>query len=868
MLKRLFTRVLLVVFCVQAAVVAQAQFGGAGGGFGPREGQKETKIPGTATDNTPKGTAKIIGFVIDSAATSAVEYATIGLFDKATNKPVSGASADDKGKFTINRLGAGTYKLIVSFIGFKSLTLPEIVLTKGQTLDLGVLRLAQSAKALDEVTITGQRALIEDKVDRIVYNAEKDETSRGGDATDVLKKVPMLSVDLDGNVSLRGNSNIKVLINNKPSSIMASSVADAMKQIPADMIKSVEVITSPSAKYDAEGSSGIVNIITKKNTLQGLTLSIDNSVGLRGSNLGLNGNYRKGKVGLSLGGFGRFNYNTNGAFDNTQTTLSADGSSFTNQQTAETRNTSSFGSYRIGLDYDINKRNTLTGGFRLGARNAFVYQDFLQNNQFRNGNQVAKNTRNVETNDQSTNFDLNLDYTHTFAKPQQEFSVLTQISRNNRNNDFRNFLLDPTNLDLVRGGIRNDNISNNTEVTLQADYQVPLNKKHIFETGLKSIIRLVQSDFTNYVSADGINYIARTGATQNNVFDYDQNVYGAYTSLTTKYNKKYSSKVGVRYEQTSILANLKEGNNSFDIPSYGILVPSFTVSRTLKGGNQVKASYNRRIQRPSLQYLNPNINASNPLNISYGNPSLDPEFTNNFELQSNVFVKNVFLNASLFYRNTNNAIESLKDVVGKDTIRTTYANIGQQDAYGFNLFGNINVKKFMFGGGGDVFYTVLSNQVSNPIFAAQNEGWVMSGRMFASYNLTKTWGLQSFFFYRGNQVQLQGKQGNIAIYSLSVKKDFKDKKGSIGFGAENFFATEFKIRSETKSPIITQNQINTLRNMNFKINFSYRIGKMSFDQPTKRKKSVNNDDLKDGGGSSDSGNSGGGAPSGGGRGSR
>ncbi|MFM7856924.1 MAG: TonB-dependent receptor plug domain-containing protein, partial [Flammeovirgaceae bacterium] len=276
------------------------------------------------------------------------------------------------------------------------------------------------------------------------YNAENDQTSKGGDATDVLRKVPMLSVDLDGNVSMRGSQNIRVLINNKPSTIAANSVADALKQIPADQIKTVEVITSPSAKYDAEGSGGIINIITKKNNLQGLSLNADASAGLRGSNLGLNGSYRTGKMGFSLGGFGRSNYNQPGSFSNDQMTFKYDSMkrgrgdllSSTNQK-ADTRLINAFGQYTLGWDYDIDKKNSLAASVKYGLRNNLNWQDNLTTTSFTDpSNPNLNRTANVNTVDNSGTTDASLTYTRTFDKPQREFSVLALYSFNNRTNDF------------------------------------------------------------------------------------------------------------------------------------------------------------------------------------------------------------------------------------------------------------------------------------------------------------------------------------------------------------------------------------------------------------------------------------------------
>ncbi len=826
--------------------IAQFPMGGGGFGGGGSRRNEQMQMPGTG-QNGPKGSAKITGYVIDSAATKAVEFASIALTSTETKKIVDGAICDDKGKFSLTKIPTGEYTLSISFMGYKSAKVDVKIVNKNDEIDLGVIKLAQSTQLLNEVTVEGQRSLIEDKVDRMVYNAEKDVTNKGGDGADVLRKVPSLSVDLDGNVSLRGSSSVKVLINNKPSTIMASNVADALRQIPADMIKSVEVITSPSAKYDAEGSSGIINIITKKNTLQGLTLNFDSSVGIRGGNLGLNGNLRRGNMGFSLGGFARANYNINGRFDNTQITTANDGSKTTNVQGAETRNNGLFGNYQLGWDWDISKTSSISAMVKLGARNQTSYQDGLFTQIFRGTDVLqspfTKSLRDVTSLDNSNNVDANIDYTKTFKKPQQELTLSGQFSRNTRTNEFTNTIFNLPD-SLVRRGlnqITNINPSFNQESTLQIDYQTPIGNTQMIEFGGKGIFRKVSSTF---------NQIGNNGS-----LDYNQNIGASYFSYSLTTKKKYSLKVGGRYEYTTIDATqTKEASSSdINIPSYGVFVPSINLSKSLKGGTTLKLAYNRRIQRPSLQFLNPNTNASNPTNVTQGNPSLNPEYTNNYEFTVNTFFKNTFLTTALFIRNTTGSIQSVRNpttnAAGNPIILTTYENIGNEDAYGMNLFGNVNISnKLQLGGGTDFYYAVLNNNNPDPKLKASNEGWVASFRLFGSYNLTKGWGIQSFAFYRGNQVQLQGNQGGMGIYSLGLKKDFLNKKGSIGFGAENFFTPNgFTIKSNVDSPTISQVSVNTLRNMNFKVTFSYRIGKMTFVDAKKKKKSVNNDDMKDGG---------------------
>ena len=838
-MKKLF----LLFSLLGACQISNAQIPAGLGGFSGAAPKKEA----VAAPVAPKGSAKIVGYLLDSTDSKPVEFASVALINKTTGRPVDGTVADQVGKFTITKVAVGSYKLVASFLGYNSITIPVEITGKNDDKDLGVIRMGSNTQMLAEVTVEGQRALIEEKVDRTVYNAEKDQTNRGGDATDVLKKVPMLSVDLDGNPSLRGSSNIKVLINNKPSTILASNIADALKQIPADMIKTVEVITSPSARYDAEGSAGIINIVTKKNTLQGLTFSFDTSAGVRGSSLSMNGNFRNKTWGMSLGGYGRSQYNVNGQSESIQTTLN-NGFLTRNVQTSDTRSSGLFGNYQLGFDWDINKFNSITASSRIGFRNGNSWGDGLR--QVRNDKLFS--LRNTNSLDESANIDLNVDYTHTFAKPQKEFSILAMMSNNNRTNDFFNDIMNPnSSMSQIMNSIKNINGSVNKEATLQLDYQTPITKLQMIEFGAKIIGRQVNSDYASFLNPTGnnpSNYIKVNLANlPSNVFDYNQNILGTYFSYTLSTKSKWSMKLGGRYEYTDIEASFlkKEGQN-LTIPPYGVLVPSFNMSKTFKSGTW-RFSFNRRIQRPGIQNLNPNVNATNPLSISQGNPNLSPEYANNYEINYSKFVKQTYISTALFVRNNTGAINQIRTVIG-DTVKTTSMNIGVENAYGMNININMNLSnKLMIGGGGDFSYMVLKNNVADPLMNASNQGLQSNFRIFGNYNIGNGWGAQLFSFYRANQILLQGTQGGFGIYSLSMKKDFKNKRGSIGIGAENFLTNGMTIRSETKTPLITQESTNILRNMNFKINLSYRFGKMSF-SPTKKKKSVNNDDQKDGGG--------------------
>lgn len=799
------------------------------------------------------GKSIITGTLIDSANRQPVGYATVSVLEQATGKPISGVMADGNGVFTIGRLAAGTYRLKITFIGYADKVVPNLQIAEGATLKIGAIVINANAKALSEVKITAKKALIEEKIDRTVYNAENDLTARGGDATDVMKRVPMVSVDLDGNVSVRGSSNIKVLINGKPSAMMSASVSDALKQIPSDLIKSVEVITSPSAKYDAEGSGGILNIILKQNNLEGLSLNINTTAGTRGSGLGLNGGYKVGKFNFSLGGFGRASYNTPGDFTNSQTvtSLTSNDVSLTTQS-ARTKNSGLMGRYNFGVDYDINDHNSLSLGLVLGANNRPVQQNNFFTQSYLNDVLTGSTLQNNKITNNSNQIDATLTYTHTGSTPQREFSFLTAFSQNNRNYNFENIFLNQTD-GSVTNGLKNLNNSVNKEFTLEADYQTPTFKNQLLEFGVKDIIRTVSSDYTYYSASDGsLNYQPLASASLSNSFNYKQNVASGYLSYTLNPFKNYTLKAGARYEYTSITADFESGS-AVSIPNYGVLVPSLNFARKFDNGDMIKLGYNRRIQRPSLEFLNPNVQAANPLSITVGNPALQPEFTNNFELAYSTHIKNNNFNISAFMRNTNDAIQTIRTGSG-DTVRTTYQNLGKQNAYGMSLSANLSpLNKLNLNFGVDVYYLTLNNQNPDPLYYASNHGWVSNYRMFGSYDLSDKYAIQAFAFHRSNQIQLQGYQGGFGVYNLSFNRYFANKKGTIGIAGDNFLSKGYKIPTVVSSGNISQTAVNVNYIRSFEIKLSYKIGGLT-NKPSKPKKTINNDDLKqDGSGDSNSG---------------
>ena len=791
--------VLLCLFGTSTLAIAQIP-----GGFGsPQKATVKGRISATIKDSLSKG---------------AVNYATVSLVDAKLNKPVNGGITDQDGKITLQNVEAGSYFLKIGFIGYVTKSIAIVTTNKSLDKSLGIVFLVPTSNKLADVKVEGIRSVIENKVDRMVYNAEADGTNAGGDATDVMRKVPMLSVDPAGNVQLRGAA-VRVLINGKPSGTMAASVSDALKMIPAEQIKSVEVITSPSAKYDAEGSGGIINIITKKSNAQGVSGTVSAAAGTRQNNGALNLTAKSGRLSVNTSLGTNVAYAQDSRVEIINNTTFFDGTK--NNVAQQGVSKWSRGSYNggLGVDYDFNSYNNFSSTAKFSRFNngGPGTADYIINTL------PASNISNVDVT--RNNIDWNVDYVRTSKKEGEEFSISGQLSSSTSPTTISNLL---TSAGFPNGFQTNsDNSVKNNEYTGQTDYTYPFGKKTILELGAKGIFRNVKSQYGNNVKD----------------FNYNQDVAAAYSVLSFDLTKKIKFKGGLRAEYTNIGFNtVSSGNDKND---YFNLFPSLIISQTLNKGATVKFSYNRRVERPSQLYLNPFRNESDRFNVSQGNPQLKPELSQNLEVGYSTFIKGSIITASIFYRNTSGVIErSISPIVenGLSKVLASYLNIGRSQSYGVNLFGSYNPKPK---------WTLMGNFSGNT-YEVTNTATNISTGTFLNYSL---FGRSAYGFGKGLNFEVfgvatsanrtyQGKTDPLYFYGASLKKDILKKKGSIGLNTLNPFTKNLNIHTRSNSQdaagIVFQDSNIFYPLRSFGINFSYSFGKLKFDASSK----INNDDAK------------------------
>jgi len=797
-----------------------------------------SQTKGNQTGHVKGLTGVISGSLLDSLTADPIEYATVGILDLSTGKIINGGLADERGVFKIADIPAGQYKLQISFIGYSNRIVEGIELTpKHPDYNVGALLLAPESSLLAEIKVVGEVALIEAKPDKIVYNAEKDVTTRGGDAADVLRKVPLLAVDLDGNVSLRGSENIKVLINGRPSSMFNNNLADALKMMPADQIKSVEVITAPSAKYDAEGTAGIINIITRKKNVEGMTGNADVTAGTRTNRGNVNLNYGKGRMGMNLSGGGHYGYPQDGTSILEREEFNLPAASLLNQKGTTT--TSRYG-FRTsaGMEYNANAFNTLNGevSYR-GGRNindnvmlsAYEIDNILVDSYLREQDAISRRS----------SWEWELDYKHLFSKKQREWSFSAELDKGNddADADYDVAYLFPANT--LPATDNNINEGNNKEWSLQTDYAHPFNDHLKFETGLKANLRDIQSAFT-YRQYDHDLMEWSINPERTDIFHYNQNVYAGYLSSTLLVGEKTNLIAGIRTEATDLSGAFIFFTSPFD-NTYTNWLPSVTVSRSVSKMNQVRISYNQRIQRPNQRQLNPFVEYNDNRDISHGNPYLAPEYVHQLEIAGNFFMKGNMVSVTVYGRRTEDLIESLLRINDDGVSETTYENFGTRSAVGLNLFGTLVIdKKLTLRGGGDLNVWHEEGQFENEDLS--NSGYDYNVRLNATWTISETMRAEGFGFFRSPTFTVQGKTPSWSMMSIGIKKDLFNKRFSLGINITEPFRENLSFVRELSGSDFHQYSKNVRPVRSFGISLGYRFGKLDFSDRDRRK---DNNDMKE-----------------------
>ena len=759
----------------------------------------------------------VSGKIVDSKTGEILEYANISLTNTKWDKIIEGTISDAKGRFSMNKIRTGSYKISVSYLGYEMQNVDFGLTKKKPDIKLNDILLISNNEMLSEVKIKEQKPIFESKIDKIVYNAENDMNEGLNDATDVLRKTPLLTVDLEGEVSLRGSKNIKFLVNGKASTFFSSDIATALQMIPADEIKSIEVITSPGAKYDGEGDAGIVNIITKRKVIDGYKSTVNGSFGNRMNKQSANISLGKGRFGISARASARYSWPREGESNLFREEWDSYGDTSVLNQVSKT-----FGNWvgiggSVNMYYDINAYNSIMSDIRFGSRGSFS-----DNNTITNNNDTIIYKSFLGSSNESKNIEWSTDYTKTFANDdEREFNISLQIG-----GDLGDDNINSSKEKINQYSTYND--EKEIEITLQTDYTHPFMEDNKLEIGAKLINRdreLVSttvSEFTNYSSPQ-------------NIFNYKQQVLSTYISSDWLFNNDIGLKTGVRYEYTII-------NGDFKGNKYGNILPNITISKNFSKTKSLKLSYSNRILRPGIQNINPNTIKINDYSTTEGNPELTPANAKQIEMGYNQFGRKYQGSYNLYIKNTSDIIESYSSI--RNGITTSrYENIGSSNNYGINYFGSLRFDKFNIRTGFNL-YQYKGNGVIDGQPISLTSSLLYSYNFGGSYNIGDHWKAECWGFFRSPNQTIQGNSTSFSMMSFGVKKEFKNKRGSLGiriiepFKDKKIFLTEinggnFRQRSE---------RIITFRSIG--ISFKYTFGKLNF-KSSMKKSGIKNDDVSE-----------------------
>ena len=772
----------------------------------------------------------ITGNIIDSNTKEPLEYATVVLNNIET-KQLSGGITDEKGNFTI-KIIPGTYDISFEFISFKTIKIPKKIINS--SVNFGTIKLSEDSDKLDEIVIIAEKSTVEIRLDKRIYNVGKDMTVKGGSASDVLDNVPSVDVDVEGNVSLRGNENVRILIDGKPSALVGLSGTEALRQLPADAIERVEVVTSPSARYDAEGTAGILNIILRKGVATGLNGSLNTTIGDPTQyRIASNINFRTKKINF----FTNLGYRNSSGPGNFLTNLSTFENESVNSLRIEDRdferNRNGY-NINLGLEYFLSNESSITG--------TYFYRDSDNKN-------LSTNTIQV--------FDANniLEFSDVRIQDEDEIDETSQISLNYTNNlnssghkltiDFQysdSKEIETAFIDDALASEKNITTENSKSTLIQSDYVLPIGEHMQFELGYRGDFQDLNSNFL-------VNRIPELDFNPSNNLIFKQNVNAIYSQFGNKINK-FSYLLGLRTEITDVKVRLTNTNENFDY-RYTEVFPTINFGLERTDNQSFTLGYSRRLRRPRYWYLNP-FESRNSQNVIYkGNPGLIPTFTNSFDLGFLQKIGKLTLNSSIYFQHSVNAIQRvtrdeirLLDGVNQVITIREPINLASEDRYGFELTANYNPsKKVRLSGSFNVFqqeskglyeynkFTI--DETSGAIISSPeiqdlgniNNSWF--SRFNATFTLPWKIQMQNRLSYRGPRYTAQSESKGMFSANIALSKDVFSEKGTLVLNVSDVFnsrkwrSTNFNPNKENPTSINSQESQWRVRQIS--LNFTYRF---------------------------------------------
>lgn len=797
---------------------------------------------------------EVTGKVLDATSGSPLEFATV-IFIDADNAMTNGGITDQDGNFNI-RVPAGTYTIRYEFISFETKELKNQVISKSNN-KLPSVELALDSGILDEVIIRAETTEVQIHLDKKVYNIGKDLTTSGATISDVLDNVPSVSVDVEGAISLRGNDNVRILINGKPSALAGFDSTDALRQLPSEAIESVEVITSPSARYDAEGTAGIINIILKQEN----TIGVNGSVRINGGDP-LNGgvstslNLRTNKFNVFNNTGYRYRENTGTSYSHNEYLDSNRERPFVNEDGENNRWRRGFNTH-LGVEYFLNDQSSLTatGFYRMGnndTRSTNLTEEFDRDLILGKARTRENNTKNKDN-----NFQFSLNYENRLDKEGQKLTADFQYDRSKGDNYS---LIDEFNTfpEELLPSEKIWDLSTRNNFLTQVDYVLPIGTKQ-FEAGYRGDYSNSVTDYQVDDQTDAASdYVTNTDLS--NIFDYTQNTHALYTQYGDKFGD-FSILLGLRMEATILKGKIDGEAENADI-DYSIydfdkdylgLFPTANINYELDEMQSFSLGYNRRINRPRRWFINPFPSRSSESNIFQGNPALDPAYSNTFDLGYLKRWEKLTFNASIYYQAEEDSFEVISEDTGELTsngipiIRSIPINLSTNKRYGFEASFMYNPERWLrFNGSFNLFTFRTTGEFNGVDYGAKDNSWF--SRLSTKVTLPAKIDWQTNAFYRGARKNAQTEVDGMFSLDMALSKDILDGNGTIGINARDLLDSRKRKSFTTTETFISDKEFSWMRRR-IVVSFTYRFNQSKQDmQRNNRRQQGDNGDFEEQGG--------------------